>query len=206
MFPSPKEPAYRFVLAWGKTGSGPGELRQPIGIAVEGDRVFVSDAGNHRVQVLDPQGRFLRQIGETGKKGIAAGSFNYPTDVALLSDGEVAVADAYNDRIQVFDRKGNFLRKWGGPFAMDISGPFPGWFRVATAVAADHEGNLFAADFYNHRVQKFTGEGRFLVAIGGEGSGQGELRLPTDVAVDEGGNVYVVDFGHDRIVKFAPSR
>jgi DNA-binding beta-propeller fold protein YncE len=114
------------------------------------------------------------------------------------------VADAYNDRIQVFGPEGTFRRKWGGPFALNIPGSLNGWFNVATAVAADHEGNFYVADFYNHRVQKFSGKGKFLVSIGEKGSGPGELRLPTDVAVDEVGNLYVVDFGHDRIVKFTP--
>ncbi len=52
-FSSQQDPGYRFVLAWGETGSGLGQFFEPIGIAVAGDKVFVSEAGNNRIQVFD---------------------------------------------------------------------------------------------------------------------------------------------------------
>ena len=81
-----------------------------------------------------------------------AGEFNYPTDVAVGSDDTVIVADGYNDRVQVFARDGRFLRKWGGPFAMNVFGPFNGWFATVTSITLDPEGNVFVADFYNNRI------------------------------------------------------
>ena len=297
-FPSPQEPGYRSVLSWGESGSGPGQFNQPIGIVVVGDEVFVSDAGNNRIQVFDQEGNFLREFGEegdapgqlnrpmhmgfasgklyvaeylndriqafsaegeflsvviagsgsqpgefdapggvavsdegrlyvadfnnhrvqaldaegnflwqvgtTGEKGIAAGMFNYPTDVALLPNGNVVVADAYNDRIQVFGPDGAFLRKWGGPLATNIAGSAHGWFKTATGVVVGPQGDVFVADFYNHRVQKFTADSEFLVAFGEHGTGEGQFERPTDMAVDADGNVYVVDFGNNRIQKFSP--
>jgi DNA-binding beta-propeller fold protein YncE len=189
----------------GSPGSGPGQFDSPGGVAVDGEgRLYVADFFNHRVQVLDGGGKFLRQYGTTGKKGMGRSSFNYPTDVAILQDGSLVTADAYNDRVQVFRADGTWERKWGGPLATDIPGGFNGWFRVATAVAAGPAGNIFVADFYNHRIQKFTRQGKFLVALGSEGSGPGEFIYPTDVAVDDEGGVYVVDFGNNRIQKFAP--
>ena len=74
--------------------------------------------------------------------------------------------------------------------------------RRATPPTVGPEGNIFVADFYNHRVQKFTSEGKFLVSIGSEGKEPGQLNFPTDVAIDNEGNVYVVDFGNNRIRKF----
>ena len=62
------------------------------------------------------------------------------------------------------------------------------------------------ADFYNHRVQKFSPEGDFLVTIGEPGNGPGQFDRPTDAVVDREGNLYVVDFGNDRIQRFAPVR
>lgn len=114
----------------GASGTGPGQFDAPAGVVVDGTgRIYVADFFNQRVQILDRQGKFIRQFGKTGKKGISAGMFNYPTDVALLPDGALVVADAYNDRIQVFSPEGRFLRKWGGLFAMNISGSFNGCFK-----------------------------------------------------------------------------
>ena len=86
---------------------------------------------------------------------------------------------------------------------MNIPGSANGWFRTATAVHVGPNGNVFVADFYNHRVQKFTPEGAFLVGFGESGRGVGQFDRPTDMAVDEEGNVYVVDFGNNRIQKFS---
>ncbi len=69
-------------------------------------------------------------------------------------------------------------------------------------MGAGPEGNVFVADFYNHRVQKFTAEGEFLVAFGSQGDGPGMFDRPTDMAEDQEGNVYVVDFGNDRVQKW----
>ncbi|HHB76368.1 MAG TPA: 6-bladed beta-propeller, partial [Desulfobulbus sp.] len=157
-----------------------------------------------RVQLLAADGSFIRQFGRTGSKGITAGLFNYPTDVALLPDRSLVVADAYNDRIQVFASDGRFVRKWGGLLAMNISGSRPGWFKTATGVSVGPKGHVFVADFYNNRIQEFTGSGTFLAVLAGKEGGSGRLKLPTDCAVDDAGNVYVVDFGNNRIVKFSP--
>lgn len=64
-------------------------------------------------------------------------------------------------------------------------------------------GRPLVADFFNHRVQKFTADGRFLVAFGEHGTAPGQFDRPTDVTIDEDGTVYVVDFGNSRIQKFA---
>ena len=65
-----------------------------------GDNVYVKDK-NHRIQVFDSQGRFLRKW---GTEGSGAGQFNIPAYIALALDGEgnVYMADVENQRIQVF--------------------------------------------------------------------------------------------------------
>ncbi|MEX0827524.1 MAG: NHL repeat-containing protein, partial [Haliea sp.] len=153
--------------AIGSKGSGPGQFNAPGGIAVASKRstfaekgdLFVADFYNQRVQHLRANGQFVIQWGITGKVGIWAGEFNYPTDVALGRDGILFVADGYNDRVQAFNVSGPLVRKWGGPFAMNVFGPFNGWFATITSIVVGPKGNIFTADFYNHRVQKFASDG-----------------------------------------------
>ena len=164
--------------------------------------LLVADFYNQRIQQLKADGSFVRQWGTTGRIGIRAGEFNYPTDVALGSDGTFYVADGYNDRIQAFGADGTFLRKWGGPFAMNIFGHFNGWFATVTGVAVDQKGNVFAADFYNHRIQKFRADGTFLTSFGSKGSGPGQFDHAIAVAVAGDGTVFTVDFGNHRIEKW----
>ena len=68
----------------------------------------------------------------------------------------------------------------------------------------DALGQVFVADFYNHRIQVFTDEGDFLVKFGSQVSVPGVFERPTEMTVDSKGNIYVVDFGNNRIQKFAP--
>ena len=54
----------------------------------------------------------------------------------------------------------------------------------------------------NHRIQKFDGNGNFLVTWGSYGSGDGQFSEPSHVAVNSSGDVYVVDRWNHRIQKF----
>jgi DNA-binding beta-propeller fold protein YncE len=149
-------------------------------------------------------GAFVRQWGTTGEVGIWSGELNYPTDVALGPGEILLVGDGYNDRVQVFAPDGGYLRKWGGPFGMNVFGPFRGWFAVVTSLAVDGHGAVFVADFYNHRVQKLTTDGTFLTAFSGRGKGPGQFAFVTAVAVAEDGTVFAADYGNNRIQKWRP--
>ncbi len=52
----------KYLLAWGKKGTGPGEFNTPHSIGVDGKgTVYVSDRENNRIQIFDANGKFLRQ-------------------------------------------------------------------------------------------------------------------------------------------------
>lgn len=52
----------KYLFAWGKRGSGPGEFRLPHSVAVDSkDLVYVSDRENNRIQIFDSKGKFLRE-------------------------------------------------------------------------------------------------------------------------------------------------
>lgn len=52
----------KFLMAWGKPGSGPGEFHVPHSIAVDSKgRVYVSDRENNRIQVFTANGEFVKQ-------------------------------------------------------------------------------------------------------------------------------------------------
>ncbi len=176
----------------GATGSGPGELDAPGGVAVLGGTVFVADFYNHRVQAFS--GGATTVIGAPGR--LFKARLHYPTDVAV-DDSLVYVADAYNHRVQVFRPDGEYVRKWGGPFGLGGRGSFKGWFKVATGIEVSG-GRVYVADFFNDRIQLFTDRGAYL------GQVADSLSLPTDVAIGGDGELYVVDFGHKRVVRFLP--
>lgn len=55
------DPQTEAFSEWGTGGSDAGQFKEPTGIAVGGGLIFVTDAGNNRIQVFDLDGKFLRQ-------------------------------------------------------------------------------------------------------------------------------------------------
>src|SRR5579862_4911841 len=52
----------RYVRAWGKLGTGPGEFSQPHSLVLDSHgRVYVADRNNVRIQVFDSQGKYLTE-------------------------------------------------------------------------------------------------------------------------------------------------
>jgi tripartite motif-containing protein 71 len=178
---------------WGRHGTGPGEFDAPAGVAVDDQgNVFVSDLYNHWIQKFDASGRFLAAW---GGKGRASGRFRYPAGVAVSRSGEVFVADAFNNRVQVFTRDGRYLRQWGG-VGLGLGGGWPGWFRLAKEIALDRAGNVYVADAFNGRVQKFTPEGDLLAVWDPDDP---DVRYPSGLAVGSAGILHVSGFYAHRV-------
>ena len=150
------------VLCIGKEGLGEGMLIGRMGVAVTAkDEVVVADNQNHRVQVFDSNGTFLRSFGHKGEN---AGEFNCPFGIAIDKDRKIFVADRYNHRVQIFSWEGRHLGSFGGQGSLDsqLSAPW--------GLSLDSTGNVIVADTGNKLIKIFTPDGRFVMKIGGQGS------------------------------------
>ena len=84
-----------------------------------------------------------------------------------------------------------------------LGGTADGQFSSPEGIAVDSSGNVYVADTYCHRVQKFDSNGTFLTKWGSYGIIDGKFSYVYSVTVDSSGNVYVVDRNdNDRIQKF----
>ncbi len=138
-----------YLSQFGTPGAGNGQFSTPIGVAVNstsGD-VYVTDSGNNRVEKFDSSGTYLSQFGSSGAGN---GQFSNPYLLAVNSSGDVFGADQGNTRVEQFDSSGNYLSQFGSLGSGD------GQFGQLRGVAVDpSSGDVYAADFSGHRVQKF---------------------------------------------------
>lgn len=75
----------KFVGAYGKMGSGPGEFMGPHAIAFDSHgRLFVADRSNNRVQILDKDFKFLDEWRHFGR----------PSGIAILKNDTLIVSDS----------------------------------------------------------------------------------------------------------------
>ncbi len=177
-------------------------LKNPGGVAVKADgTLLVADTYRHRIVQLARDGRVLRSWGTVDTPGNGAGEFNYPTDLALTTDGGFYVADGYNDRVQQFDAEGEYVRRWGGPFGLNIHGPFKGWFATVTSIAVSaDDSQIFVADFYHNRVQKFCDRGGYLTSFGTPSNSAIYTVIAIDVDLD--GSQWVVNYAQHRVERW----
>jgi DNA-binding beta-propeller fold protein YncE len=115
-----------------------------------------------------PGGGFGGRGGGVPGAGINGDSFSQPSDVAWDRAGNIYVADGLgaNNRIAKFTKEGNFLKTFGH------TGSGPGEFNKIRALVADAQGNLYAADSGNDRIQVLDGEGTFKSEIKNVGTPQ----------------------------------
>jgi DNA-binding beta-propeller fold protein YncE len=180
---------------------GKGELSRPTGIALDGprDRLFVVDTTAHSVKAFDLAGALVLSIGGRGR---GAGSFNFPTCVALDREGRIYVGDTLNFRIQVFDRAGHYISHFGE------AGDGTGYFSQIKGLDVDSEGHIYVTDGRHDVIQVFNAAGEYLLSIGGPGQGPGEFHMPVGLHVDERDRIYVVDRLNQRIqvLQYIPGR
>lgn len=149
------------VRTWGGLGSGPGQLNNPYGIALDAQNtLWVADGGNGRVVRFDANGNYMSVV---GWPGTGDGQFITPTWVSFDSAGSMYVTETNSDpsnllapdishqRIQKFNAAGQFVSKWGS------YGENGGQFRLPFQVVVDLAGDsAYVSDYYNTRLQKFS--------------------------------------------------
>ncbi len=146
----------------------------------------------------------LAPVQVVGGSGAQPGQFNAPRGLKVAADGSLYVADSRNNRIQHLSADGKVLQTWG-TFADRSKGDAPGsTFFEPWDVAIGADGSVFVSDTWNHRIQKFTADGKFLTMWGFFGQGEAPQAFwgPRGLAVDKAGRLYVMDTGNNRVVIF----
>jgi DNA-binding beta-propeller fold protein YncE len=163
------------LQSWGEPGSAPGQFYLPHGIRVDAQgRVLVADRENDRIQVFDPNGRFIAQWTDVQR----------PSDLAIGRDGLIYVAELWRPkgkrsfvhgeakedqpgRVTILDADGRVVARFGASSAERHA---PGNFIAPHSITLDSHGDVYvgevtysfalrpgwvAPEHAGHQVQKF---------------------------------------------------
>ena len=195
-------------------------LIRPNGVAVDGTgNLYFTESGSARIRKVDAAG-IISTIAGTGERGFGGdggpatdAQLHFPYGVALDAAGNLYFADTNNNRIRKVDSAGVIStiagtgeRGFGGDGGPAVQAQFTG----PRGLATDGAGNLYFADYGNHRIRKvdaagtitkFAGGGEITFSGDGGPAGGAQLRSPFDVAADAAGNLFIADTDAYRIRK-----
>jgi sugar lactone lactonase YvrE len=182
--------------------------------------ILISDTDNHRIRRVDAAGIITTIVG-TGVPGFsgdggpaAAAQISHPTGIDLDAAGNLYIADFDNNAIRKVDPSGNITTVAGvggtpGGFNGDDIPATTATIFNPTDMTVDAAGNLYVADFGNHRVRRVDAATGIITTVAGTGlagnDGDGgpavaaRFNNPSDVKFDETGALWVTDFGNHRV-------
>lgn len=141
------------------------------------------------------------------------GQYRTPRNLTVASNGDILVLDSLNGRVQRFASTGKFLSKFGsigtgdGQFTLAQFQSGPG------GITTDDEGNIYVADTWGYRIEKFDKDGKFLLKWGSgkdtQGNADTSSQFPTGfygprsiVFEASAGELYITDTGNRRVVVY----
>jgi DNA-binding beta-propeller fold protein YncE len=207
---------YAFADVIGRPAATGAGFLYPLDLAVDQAEglLYVVCRQQPRVSRWTLDGEYVDQFGHPGsvvpegRPGMVGGELLWPAGIALDARRTVYVTEEGPHRVQTLSPTGQFVAKWGTngvPDRLPAGGSRHGQFSRPSGVAVGLDQTIYVADTLNHRVQRFTAEGRFLGQWGTQGAEPGQLDMPWGVAVAPGqGDVYVADWRNDRLQRFDP--
>jgi DNA-binding beta-propeller fold protein YncE len=138
-----------FLMDWGsapkdRANPQPNEWNTVHSLAISKDRrITVVDRGHRRIQVFDENGKFLYLFN--------TGTNSQPYHHIISADDQTLwQVDGGTNRVVGYDLDGHYKYGWGGP------GGQPGRLNGGHQLTVDQEGNLYIAEVFGGRVQKFA--------------------------------------------------
>ncbi|CAH0590287.1 unnamed protein product [Chrysodeixis includens] len=190
-----------YLRGIGQKGSRAGMLRSPEGIATDNTTqlIYVVDTGNDRVQVFQPDGKVVDQIGVGTKhqasvaasiwetKEVLCTELNAPTSVAVTHD-RVIVLDSGNRRVKIYNKHDKSkIIEFGS------TGQRKGQFRQPEVLAVDPLGYILVGDSGNCRIQVFKPSGQLVRVFGGMGTQPGKFGWISGIHVTKQLDIIISD-------------
>jgi sugar lactone lactonase YvrE len=197
-------------------------LNGPYGVAVDRDgTLYISEFAGHRVRKVTSDGKISTVagtgVGARGAEGVSAVSapLHSPRGIAVDSAGDLYIADSGNHRIRKITMADGKIHTFAGTgtgnYGGDGQSPTAAHLNNPHDVAVDGAGDVYVADYANHRIRKIAKADGKISTVAGTGvtgpdtdgvlATAARLKGPSGVAVDSAGNLYISEYGGHRVRK-----
>lgn len=182
-------PALEYIGQWGSRGDAPGQLRDPVGPAVDAiGRVYFADRAAGSVEKFEAAGVPLLTFVDPLVRNPAA--------IAVDQGGAIYVADIEAGRIEIFWPEGDHLRSLHLPPQRSQPGPF--------SFAVDALGQIFVPNPAAGEIVSMDRRGRIEAAWKMPPSVSSQPSHPSLVEAAPGGGIFAGDARSGEIVKYVP--
>jgi DNA-binding beta-propeller fold protein YncE len=188
-----------------------GRFQKPRGLALDGNRLFVADTGNHTIRTVDvTSGATATWVGAAGAAGSADGGplarFDGPRGLAWAPAANTLYAvDSGNHTLRAVDATPLVSTLAGTAGATGATDGFGAAARLndPSAIAVDARGVLFVSDTGNHTIRKVVPAQAVGTFAGLHGDAQSldgtaleaRFHTPSGIAPDGAGGFFVADAG-----------
>jgi DNA-binding beta-propeller fold protein YncE len=163
-------------------GAGAVELDNPhdLKLSPDGKYLFVSDVGNDRVAVLDPETLALvAEFGSDHQSGTH--------DIDFDAMGRAYVADTHNNRVAIYEMNGA---------EATLIGELRSRIRGPEGVLAHPNGSIYVAGAWSDNVVAYKA-GEVVAELQ-------DLSSPHDLELASNGDIWLADAGNDRMLLLSP--
>ena len=159
------------------------------GIAVSRTgNIIVSEYNGDFINVYTADGKFVRQIGEKGRK---QSQLNGPLGLAVNKEGLIFVVEHDGHCVSLFSEEGTFLYSFGH------KGEAEGEFQFPQDILIAPDDLVYVTDGGRNRIQVFQQNGQFVRQFG-----NGIVRVPIGISIMADGHIVVASYGEDKLSIF----
>jgi DNA-binding beta-propeller fold protein YncE len=167
-------------VVYQSASSTPLDNPHDLKLSPDGKYLFVSDVGNNRVVLLDPETlSFVSSFGADHQSGTH--------DVDFDAQGQAYIADTHNNRVTIYTIEDTRAR---------LTGELSGRIRGPEGVLVHSNGRVYVAGAWSGNVVAYE-EGRVVNELAG-------LSSPHDLEEAADGNIWLSDSGNHRVLLLSP--
>lgn len=155
------------------------------------DELYLLDVSSGRVLIVDPEGRFQREVSFPEDYG-------FFSDIAVDKRATIYLVDSANAGVYTASKEAIRFT----PLVRDLREKMQMAFPVAIAV--DARERIYITDRNNGNLVVLGRDGSFLARQLGRGWVEGLVRYPTQICINDNGEAFVADWGNSRVQKFVP--